>query len=113
MTLDEVKRCINEGGVVECKNVLQRGEAVQFLIDIGYKIHPNTKRRLEENPENPEFLYPGLDEEKLKITCWCWIRDKQIRIPFEDIEELIAKSDLPIDERDEREFLEAFAVLMG
>lgn len=27
MTIDDVKRCINAGGVVWCENVIQRGDA--------------------------------------------------------------------------------------
>ena len=112
MTVDEIRSCINAGGVIECENVLQRGEAVQFLVDIGYEIHPVAKDWLERNPDNPQFLHPGLDDENPKLTCWCWIEDKQT-IPFRDIENFIAPNDSPIDERSIEEFSEAFMVLIS
>lgn len=112
MTVDEVRSCINAGGVIECENVLQRGEEVQFLIDIGYEIHPVAKDWLERNPDNPQFLYPGLDDWKHKLTCWRWTEGKQT-IPFMDIEDLIAQNDSLIDERSTEEFSEAFMALIS
>lgn len=113
MTTDEVRRCIDTRGLIECGNVRQRGEAIQFLLDIGYELHPGARRWLEKNPDNAEFLHPGLDDSKPdRITCWRWIDDKQT-IPFEDIEVLIAQNDTPIDERSSAEFSEAFAALMS
>lgn len=111
MTVDEVRSCINAGGVIECENVFQRGEAVQFLIDIGYEIHPVAKDWLERNPDNPQFLHPGLDDGKPKLTCWRWTEGKQT-IPFRDIEDLIAKNDSLFDERSDAEFAEDFALLI-
>lgn len=112
MTVDEVRSCINAGGVIECENVLQRGEAVQFLIDIGYEIHPIAKDWLEKNPGDPQFLCPGLDDMEPKLTCWRWTEGKQT-IPFRGIEDLIAQSDSLIDERSAEEFSEAFMVLIS
>ena len=44
MTIAEVKFCINGDGVIECGDVCQRMEAVQFLVDIGYELHPAAKK---------------------------------------------------------------------
>lgn len=43
MTIEEVKFCINGDGLIECRDVCQRMEAVQFLVDIGYELHPAAK----------------------------------------------------------------------
>lgn len=112
MTIDDVKRCINAGGVVWCENVIQRGDAIQFLVDIGYEIHPSAKDWLKRNPDSPEFLHPGLDSSSVaKINCWRRAEGKP-KIPFENIKDLIDKTNLPIDERSDAEFAEDFALLI-
>lgn len=112
MTVDEVKRRIDEGGVVKCKGVYQREEAIQFLLDIGYQLLPVAKRWLEKNRNDATFLHPGLDDGEPKITCWRTASDKQ-HISFSDIEPLIAQNDISIDGRSDEEFAEAFAELMS
>lgn len=69
MTIEEVRLCIDNGGVIECRDVCQRAEAVQFLVDIGYELHPAAKKWLDENPDNADFLYPGLDDGTLKLPA--------------------------------------------
>lgn len=49
MTFDEVRRHIDEGGVIRCENVYQREEAVKFLVDIGFELLPAAARWLEKN----------------------------------------------------------------
>ena len=71
MTVDEVKRCINKGGVIRCKNVCQREEAVQFLIDIGYELLPEAERWLERGHNDATFLHPGLDSNYPGRCCSC------------------------------------------
>ena len=110
MTFDEVRRHIDEGGVIRCENVYQREEAVKFLVDIGYELHPAAKKWLDENPNNTDFMYPGLDTGNHKVTCYRGNHGKQT-ILFRDIEVLIAQNDTPIDERSSEEFLAAFAEL--
>lgn len=110
MTIEEVKFCINGDGLIECRDVCQRMEAVQFLVDIGYELHPAAKKWLDENPNNTDFMYPGLDIGK--VTCYRGNHGKKT-IPFRDIEVLIAQNDIPIDERSSEEFLDAFAELMN
>lgn len=112
MTIEDVRLCIDDGGVIECKDVCQRMEAVQFLVDIGYELHPAAKKWLDENPNNADFLYPGLDDGNSKVTCYRGNYDKET-ILFRDIEMLIAQNDTPIDERSSEEFLEAFATLIS
>lgn len=112
MTIEEVRRCIDGGGVIRCKDVYQRMEAVQFLVDIGYELHPAAKNWLDRNPNNAEFMYPGLGDGSSKVTCYRWNDGKQT-ILFEDIEALIAQIDTPIDERSSEEFSEAFMALMS
>ena len=112
MTIEEVKFCINGDGLIECRDVCQRMEAVQFLVDIGYELHPAAKKWLDENPNNTDFMYPGLDIGNHKVTCYRGNHGKQT-ILFRDIEVLIAQNDTPIDERSSEEFLDAFAELMN
>lgn len=112
MTIDEVKRCIDEGGVIKCKDVCQRMDAVQFLVDIGYELHPAAKKWLAENPNNTDYMYPGLNDGNHKVTCYRANFGKEI-ILFRDIESLIAQNDTPIDERSSEEFSEAFMALMS
>lgn len=112
MTIEEVQFCINGDGLIECRDVCQRMEAVQFLVDIGYELHPAAKKWLDENPNNTYFMYPGLDIGNHKVTCYRGNHGKKT-IPFRDIEVLIAQNDIPIDERSSEEFLDAFAELMN
>ncbi len=112
MTIEEVKFCINGDGLIECRDVCQRMEAVQFLVDIGYELHPAAKKWLDENPNNTDFMYPGLDIGNHKVTRYRGNHGKKT-IPFRDIEVLIAQNDIPIDERSSEEFLDAFAELMN
>ena len=98
MTIEEVKFCINGDGVIECRDVFQRMATVQFLVDIGYELHPAAKKWLDENPNNTDFMYPGLDTGNHKVTCYRGNHGKQT-ILFRDIEVLIAQNDTPIDER--------------
>lgn len=111
MTVEEVKRHIDEGGVIKCENVYQREEAVQFLVDIGYELLPAAERWLEKHRTDASFLYPGLDDCKPKITCWAVSSNKQ-KISFGEIETLIVQNDTSIDERSNEEFLNAFVELM-
>ena len=92
MTFDEVRRHIDEGGVIRCENVYQREEAVKFLVDIGFELLPAAARWLEKNRTDASFLHPGLDDDEPKITCWRTASDKQ-EISFGDIEALIAQTD--------------------
>lgn len=112
MTIQDVKLCIDNGGLIRCKDVCQRADAVQFLVDIGYKLHPAAKKWLDENPDNTNFMYPGLDDGNSKVTCYREPSGRET-IPFRDIEVLIAQNDTPIDERSNEEFSEAFMALMS
>lgn len=112
MTPDELKNQIESGTLIECKNVCQRAEAIQLLIDIGFKLHPSTDDWLRCHPDSTQFLHPGLDEASKFLTIWSTIFNKDV-IQFADIVELIVQGDTPIDERGDEEFFEAFAKLMG
>lgn len=70
------------------------------------------KNWLDKNHDNDEFMYPGLDEDDSKVTCYRWNGRKQT-ILFKDIEPLIAQIDTSLDERSSEEFSEAFMVLMS
>lgn len=111
MTVDEVKRCIEEGSVVRCENVYQREEAIQFLVDIGFELLPAAERWLQKHHTDATFLHPGLDDGEPKITCWRTASGKQ-EISFGEVEALIAQNDTSIDERSNEEFQSAFAELM-
>jgi len=117
MTIEEVKRLIdtgveNEGGaVIECKNICQRTEAIQFLLDIGYELGSATEDWLRNHPNDTTFLHPGLNSSR-KVTCWKFPKSMPI-IRFEEIIELIVQNDSSIDERSDREFLDALSVLMS
>ena len=113
MTIDEVKRIINEGGVIACNDLCQRDEALQFLMDIGYEIHPDTKIWIESNPGRMDFMYPGLDRNgDIQLTLWSITADKTL-VSFSAIKELIIQNDVPIDERSSKEFLDAFIALIS
>ena len=112
MTVDEVRRCIDEGGVIACRDVCRREEALQFLLDIGYEIHPATTSWIESNPGSTDFMHPGLSAGETRLTLWSTTANKEI-IAFSAISELIVQCDLPIDSRSSEEFSDAFAELMS
>lgn len=66
MTFDEVRRHIDEGGVIRCENVYQREEAVKFLVDIGFELLPAAARWLEKNRTDASFCIQGLTMTNLK-----------------------------------------------
>lgn len=113
MTIDEVRRLVDQGAVVWCSNTRERGEAVRFLVDIGYELHPSAERWLEANPDNSQYLHPGLSEtDDTKLTCFNGYCKKE-PIEFLSIAKLIEQNDSPIDSRSDEEFLKAFTELMG
>lgn len=114
MTIEELRTRIDKNvsennGLIRCENVYQRTEVIQFLLEIGYELHPAAASWLKDNPEDAQYLHPGPSSNH-KLTCWSNLNPKTV-ISFEEIAELMAQIDSPLDERSSEEFSEAFAEL--
>lgn len=92
MTFDEVRRHIDEGGVIRCENVYQREEAVKFLVDVIMEkksrmiLDAKTIKDVRELSEPPEPRYTGngwvVSENSVPEEEMIWWSKTSLRAPL-------------------------------
>lgn len=91
MTRDEFFDRFQHGYVVCCKDIAERADVLQALLDNGYKINPNSLEYLKPLCADFNYPNPGLgnlgDEHSNYVVCWCAIPNKERSIEYDEFYE--------------------------
>lgn len=115
MTVQELIDILKSGAVIECSNVFQRKNVLEFFDNLDFVIGPNTRTLMnidEERGRDTDYMHPGLNTDRKCIACYASTRGKT-SVNYKDIADIVENPYIPkIDERSDAEFAEDFALLM-
>lgn len=88
MDIDELKKRIESGECVFCSNGKERAEVLIFLLSIfPLPISDNSRRKIQDENFQSEYMYPGLSIFSKEICCGSCEQDATIT--YESIAHLI------------------------
>lgn len=116
MTPELLIEMVTQGNYrVKCDTTEQRRAVLEFFDEQCIRIGSVTRRQhLETPPEHDmdtRYMFLGFDDDVNCITLWTIPNGSTIE--YEQIEEIVEGHTKPLDDRNDAEFAEDFALLFG